>query len=83
VTDRGSITMTVEVSDEMMPGVVSAPHGFGHDRAGTRMQVAAAHAGVSINDISDDEHLDRLSGNAAFSGLRVTVRAAATRAAAE
>lgn len=83
VTDRGTVTMTVEVSDEMMRGVVSAPHGFGHDRPGTRMQVAAAHAGSSINDVTDELRLDRLSGNAAFSGQRVVVRAIATRAAAE
>lgn len=58
-----------------MPSVVSAPHGFGHDRDGTRMGVAAAHAGTSINDITDDTRLDRLTGNAAFSGQPVEVRA--------
>jgi len=83
VTTRGEIKMLVEVTDAMMRGVVSAPHGFGHDREGTRMSVATENAGVSINDVTDEMHLDRLSGNAAFSGQRVTVRAVATRAAAE
>lgn len=75
VTPRGVVTMPVEITDDMMPGVVSAPHGFGHDRDGTRMGVAAAHAGTSINDITDDARLDRLTGNAAFSGQPVEVRA--------
>jgi len=82
-TPRGTLAIHIEVSDDMMRGVVSVPHGFGHDRDGTQMTVAAAHAGVSINDVTDELHLDRLTGNAAFSGQRVNVRAAATRAAAE
>jgi anaerobic selenocysteine-containing dehydrogenase len=72
---RGSLEATVAVSDEMMPGVVSLPHGWGHDRSGTRMAVAQAHAGVSINDITDEHRLDRLTGNAAFSATPVAVEA--------
>ncbi len=75
-TARGSITLPVEITDEMMPGVVSAPHGFGHDREGTRLTVAGAHPGASVNDVTDEERLDRLTGNAAFSGQPVTVRRA-------
>jgi anaerobic selenocysteine-containing dehydrogenase len=75
-TARGTVTMPVEITDEMMPCVVSAPHGFGHDRKGTRTQVASAHAGASINDVTDEERLDRLTGNAAFSGQPVTIRRA-------
>ncbi len=62
-----------------MPGVVSMPHGFGHHRPGTRMAVAEAHAGVSANDLTDDMLLDRLSGNAAFSGVTVEVSAVVER----
>lgn len=69
----GEITVAVEITDEVMPGVVSLPHGFGHHRPGTRMRIAEAHAGVSANDISDETLLDRLTGNAAFSGTPVTV----------
>lgn len=76
-TRAGCITLEVEVTEDVMPGVVSIPHGFGHDRAGTRTSVASEHAGVSVNDITDDAEIDRLSGNAAFSGLPVRVRAAA------
>jgi anaerobic selenocysteine-containing dehydrogenase len=67
------VIATVAVSDEMMPGVVSLPHGWGHDRAGARMNVAGAHAGVSVNDLTDDQILDRLTGNAAFSAVPVEV----------
>jgi anaerobic selenocysteine-containing dehydrogenase len=70
---RGSLEATVAITDEMMPGVVSLPHGWGHDRSGTRMGVASAHAGVSINDITDDQRLDRLTGNAAFSAVPVAI----------
>lgn len=71
----GEIKIRTEVSDEMMPGVVSIPHGWGHHRAGIQMQTAEKHAGVSINDLTDDHALDELSGNAAFSGVPVKVMA--------
>ncbi len=57
----------------MMPGVVSLPHGYGHQVAGTRMRHASTVAGVSINDLTDPERLD-VSGNAALNGVPVTVR---------
>jgi hypothetical protein len=60
----------------MMPGTVSIPHGWGHNLPGIAMTVAQAHAGVSINDLTDETVLDPLSGNAAFSGVAVAVRAA-------
>lgn len=72
---KGSVELPIEVSDEMMQGVVSIPHGFGHNRKGTRWKVAEAHAGVSINDLTDEEMLDGISGNTAFSGVPVTVSA--------
>lgn len=72
---KGSIKLPLEVSDEMMPGVVSIPHGFGHNRKGTRWQIAEAHAGVSVNDLTDEEMLDGISGNTAFSGVNVEVSA--------
>ncbi len=71
----GSIVVPVEISEEMMEGVVSLPHGWGHDRPGVKMGVATAHAGVSLNDVTDEMALDKLSGNAAFSGLDVAVEA--------
>ncbi len=69
----GEVVAQVEVSDEMRPGVVSLPHGWGHDRQGARLEVAARHPGVSINDVTDPQRLDALTGNAAFSGVPVEV----------
>ena len=69
----GSVDVIVEGTEEIMPGVVSLPHGFGHDRQGVRMQTAVTHAGVSCNDVTDDQYLDELSGNAAVNGVPVTV----------
>ena len=69
----GGVDVEVEVSDEVMPGVVSLPHGWGHGRAGVRLRVASRHAGASINDLTDDLRLDTVSGNAAFSGTSVEV----------
>lgn len=74
-TRLGDLVCTIKVSDEIMQGVVSLPHGWGHDRPNTRARVAAAHAGVSLNDVTDDERMDRLTGNAAFSGIPVEVTA--------
>ncbi|MGH3432603.1 MAG: molybdopterin-dependent oxidoreductase, partial [Thermocrispum sp.] len=71
----GEVEVPVEVSDAMMPGVVSLPHGWGHGRRGVRLGVAAEHPGVSINDVTDERCVDELTGTAAFSGQRVTVGA--------
>ncbi len=73
VTSRvGSVEVDVQASEDMMPGVVSLPHGYGHRVPGTRMSVAAQVEGVSLNDLTDPERLD-VSGNAALSGVPVTV----------
>jgi anaerobic selenocysteine-containing dehydrogenase len=71
----GSIVVPVEISEEMMPGVVSIPHGWGHDRPGNQLAVARAHAGESINDLTDHQAIDALCGTAAFNGTEVVVDA--------
>ena len=74
----GAVELPIEISDEIMPGVVSIPHGWGHDRPGLQLEVAQQHAGASINDLTDDLAIDSLCGTAAFNGIWVTVEAAAT-----
>lgn len=77
VTSRaGSVVVELDVSDEMMPGVVSLPHGWGHDRPGVQLRVAAEHAGASINDLTDELSVDELSGTAVLNGVPVTVERA-------
>ncbi len=78
----GKVDAPAEVTNDMMPGVVSLPHGFGHGREGVQLRVASERPGVSINDLTDDAVLD-MSGNAAFCGIPVTVVASAQAAAAE
>jgi anaerobic selenocysteine-containing dehydrogenase len=74
VTSRvGAVTVDVQASDDMMPGVVSLPHGYGHQVDGTRLSRASKLPGVSINDLTDPERLD-VSGNAALNGVPVTVQ---------
>ncbi|RMM56791.1 Molybdopterin oxidoreductase:molybdopterin dinucleotide-binding region [Pseudomonas syringae pv. atrofaciens] len=58
---------------DMMPGVVSLPHGWGHSRAGVKMAIAQSLPGVSANDLTDERQLDALSGNAALNGVPVQV----------
>ena len=72
----GSIVVPIEISEEMMPGVVSIPHGWGHDRPGIQLGVAQRHAGQSINDVTDDLAIDALCGTAAFNGTWVAVESA-------
>lgn len=72
----GAVEVELQACEDLMPGVVSLPHGFGHDRKGIRMQIARDHAGVSCNDVTDAEYLDDLSGNAALNGVPVTLTAA-------
>ncbi len=76
VTSRvGSVTVECAATDDVMRGVVSLPHGYGHDLPGVRLAHARAVPGVSINDLTDPERLD-VSGNAALNGTPVRVAAA-------
>ena len=75
----GAVEAPLEISDEMMPGVVSIPHGWGHDRAGVQLEIAQQHAGTSINDLTDNQAIDALCGTAAFSGILVTVKPAGSQ----
>lgn len=69
----GQVQITVELTADMMPGVVSIPHGWGHGREGVKLETAVLHPGTSLNDLTDDQLLDDLTGNAAFSGVPVQV----------
>ena len=69
----GAVAAPLEITPAMMPGVVSLPHGFGHGRPGVRLAVAAEHAGVSVNDLTDEAAVDPLSGTAVLNGVPVTV----------
>ncbi len=72
----GTVEIPVEVTDDIMPGVVSIPHGYGHDREGAKLSVARDRPGSNTNILADELALDPLSGNAVLSGIPVTVRAA-------
>jgi anaerobic selenocysteine-containing dehydrogenase len=67
----GSIVAQVEVTDAIMPGVVSLPHGWGHDVAGTVQRIASAHPGTNSNLVADELQVDALSGNAVLNGIPV------------
>jgi len=69
----GSVETQVLASDEVMPGVVSLPHGWGHKRAGVSMAIAGEQDGVSCNDLTDDKLIDQISGNAALNGVPVKI----------
>jgi anaerobic selenocysteine-containing dehydrogenase len=76
-SSAGQVEAPVELTDGIMPGVVSIPHGWGHDGDGMRMGVAAAHAGVNSNVLADETLVDPVSGNAVLNGIPVEVAAAA------
>jgi anaerobic selenocysteine-containing dehydrogenase len=76
-----SIEVQVEISEEMMPGVVSLPHGWGHDQPGTQMRVAAERPGANLNILFDENRRDPLSGNAVLSGIPVRMEALPGQAA--
>jgi anaerobic selenocysteine-containing dehydrogenase len=76
VTSRvGSVIAPVEVTDSVRTGVVSLPHGWGHDLPGVQLRVAVERAGVNSNVLSDDESLDPLSGTSVLNGIPVVVTA--------
>jgi anaerobic selenocysteine-containing dehydrogenase len=74
ITNGGrKIVAQIELSEDMMPGVVSLPHGWGHNLAGTRMAVAAERPGANLNALLDETRRDPLSGNAVLAGIAVTI----------
>jgi anaerobic selenocysteine-containing dehydrogenase len=76
ITSRvGTVMAPIEVTDDLMPGVVSLPHGFGHDAEGMRLTVAKARAGVNINALTDNQAYDAASGTAVLFGTPVTIEA--------
>ncbi|MBP2325568.1 anaerobic selenocysteine-containing dehydrogenase [Kibdelosporangium banguiense] len=75
VSRTGSLEVAVEETDKIMPGVVSLPHGWGHDTPGTRLSVAGSTTGVNANVITDESVIDIPSGNAVFNGVPVALEA--------
>ena len=71
----GAVELPVEITEDIMPGVVSIPHGFGHNRKGVKLSIAAERPGVSLNDLTDPAKIDVLSGNAVLNGVPVEVEA--------
>jgi anaerobic selenocysteine-containing dehydrogenase len=79
-SEHGAVAVVVEVSATMSPGVVSLPHGWGHDLPGARLALASARPGVNLNTLLDDTQRDPLSGNAVLSGVAVRLAALAALA---
>ena len=71
----GELQVDVKVTEDVMPGVVCLPHGWGHDREGVALRVAQTNPGVNKNDLTDDQRIDDLSGNAVLNGVPVRVEA--------
>ncbi|NIL78711.1 molybdopterin-dependent oxidoreductase [Rhodococcus sp. B10] len=69
----GTVRIEVHASDRMMPGVVSMPHGFGHQRDGVALSVATTVVGASANDVTDSQQVDAVSANAILNGVPVTI----------
>ena len=74
ITSRvGSVVAPVELTDGIVPGVVSLPHGWGHGAEGARLRVASEHAGVNSNVLTDERDIDAVSGNAVLNGIPVAL----------
>lgn len=69
----GSVKIETELTDDLMPGVISIPHGFGHGRKGVKLSIASQRPGVSVNDLTDPGFIDKLSGNAVLNGVPVEI----------
>ena len=72
-SNTGEVQIQAELDQNIMPGVVSIPQGWGHNHKNTRMNTAAKQPGISINSLTDDARIDELTGNAAFNGTPVSV----------
>ncbi|MBT2725377.1 hypothetical protein J7E63_00290 [Bacillus sp. ISL-75] len=69
----GKIEVPVVITDDIIPGTVSLPHGWGHNLIGTRLGVASQYAGVNVNLLTDEQVIDPISGNAVLNGVPVIV----------
>jgi anaerobic selenocysteine-containing dehydrogenase len=69
----GEVVLPVEITDEITPGVLSIPHGWGHDAPDVRLRVAGRNAGINSNVLTDDQQVEPLSGNAVLNGIPVTI----------
>lgn len=69
----GKLDIILEATADIMPGVISIPHGWGHGVEQTQMAIANAHAGVSVNQLTDEQFVDQLTGNAVLNGVPVKV----------
>jgi len=74
----GTVEIPVEITDAIMPGVVSIPHGWGHTLSRTKTRIASEHAGVNTNILTDEVEVDPLSGNAVLNGIPVVVEKVAS-----
>ncbi len=72
-SQTGAVSLPVAATEDIMPGVVSIPHGFDHGRQGVRQSIASEHAGVSANDLTDAQRVDPVTGMAVYNGVPVTV----------
>ncbi len=70
----GKIELPAEITEDIMPSVVSIPHGYGHGRKGVKLSVAAEKPGVSMNDLTDPSIVDDLSGNAVLNAVPVQIK---------
>jgi anaerobic selenocysteine-containing dehydrogenase len=77
LNEQAELVVQLVVSDEVMPGVISLPHGWGHDLPGTQLALAAERPGVNLNALLDERQRDPLSGNAVLSGVAVRLEAVA------
>lgn len=73
VSNIGDIFLPAEITDDVMEGVVSMPHGWGHHRKGIRLGIAQQNAGVSLNDIIDHQLVDDLCGTSVLNGVPVKI----------
>lgn len=76
----GEITVPIEITGDVMPGVVSIPHGWGHGVDGTALAVAGAHPGANSNALADEQLVDAVSGNAVLNGIPVELEQVAVSA---
>ena len=78
VSNIGDIVLPAEITDDVMEGVVSIPHGWGHHRKGIRLDIAQQNAGVSLNDIMDHQLVDDRCGTSVLNGVPVKIERIST-----
>ncbi|HHL32015.1 MAG TPA: molybdopterin oxidoreductase family protein, partial [Oceanospirillales bacterium] len=75
ISQTSELVIAVTITENIKAGIISIPHGWGHNQPDTKLAIANKHPGVNINNLMNDTEIDELSGNAVLAGVPIRIEA--------